>query len=408
MRCYTRHHTYIGVGLLILFLLSGCTGSSTSSTPTATTPPSPQPTVQPTHTSTSPQSTATVYDTSSVPGLTLPPGFQMSVYAGGLNVPRFITIGPQGVLLVAERGANRVIALPAGSSVKSAGKPIVIASNLNSPTSLIMYNGFLYVGEGASIARMALGDDLKVGSVQRIITDLPEGGQHSTRTVLIGPDNHIYVSIGSSCNVCIESDPHRAAIWQYNIDGSNGHLYARGLRNAVGMDINPWTQQIWIDVNGRDLMGNNTPPETVYSLIQNADYGWPRCQSGDIIDPDFGQAGACNGVQQPLIKMQAHSAPLGMAFYPPDAKLFPHYYQSSLYIAFHGSWNRSTPTGYKVVRIPLNNGQIAGPAQDFITGWLKDNGSVSGRPVGLAFANDGSLFVSDDQGGKIYHVWYAE
>jgi len=332
----------------------------------------------------------------------------MSVYAGGLNVPRFITIGPQGVLLVAERGANRVIALPAGSSVKSAGKPIVIASNLNSPTSLIMYNGFLYVGEGASIARMALGDDLKVGSVQRIITDLPEGGQHSTRTVLIGPDNHIYVSIGSSCNVCIESDPHRAAIWQYNIDGSNGHLYARGLRNAVGMDINPWTQQIWIDVNGRDLMGNNTPPETVYSLIQNADYGWPRCQSGDIIDPDFGQAGACNGVQQPLIKMQAHSAPLGMAFYPPDAKLFPHYYQSSLYIAFHGSWNRSTPTGYKVVRIPLNNGQIAGPAQDFITGWLKDNGSVSGRPVGLAFANDGSLFVSDDQGGKIYHVWYAE
>jgi glucose/arabinose dehydrogenase len=403
-----HRHTYITISLLVLFLLSSCAGPST---PTTTAQPSSKPSGQPTQTQepsrTGPQSTATVYATSSIPGLTLPPGFQMSVYASGLNVPRFITIGPKGVLLVAERGANRVIALPAGSSVKSAGKPIVIASNLNSPTSLVMYNGFLYVGEGASIARMALGDDLKAGPVQRIITDLPEGGQHSTRTVLIGPDNHIYVSIGSSCNVCIESDPHRAAIWQYNMDGSNGHLYAHGLRNAVGMAVNPWSQQIWINVNGRDLMGDNTPPETVYSLIQNADYGWPRCHAGNIIDPDFGQAGACDGVQQPLIKMQAHSAPLGMAFYPPDAKLFPQNYQSSLYIAFHGSWNRSTPTGYKVVRVPLSNGQIAGSAQDFITGWLKDNGNVSGRPVGLAFANDGSLFVSDDQGGKIYHVWYV-
>jgi len=270
----------------------------------------------------------------------------------------------------------------------------------------VMHDGYLYVGEGASIARMALGDDLKAGPITRIITDLPEGGQHSTRTVLIGPDNHIYVSIGSDCNVCIETDPHRAAIWVYNLDGSNGRLYAKGLRNAVGMAINPWSQDIWVDVNGRDMMGDNTPPETVYKLIDQGDYGWPRCHAGNISDPQFGLApDACNGVQNPLINMQAHSAPLGMAFYPPGATMFPKSYQNSLYIAFHGSWNRSVPTGDKVVRVPLVNGQVAGPPEDFISGWMKNNRDFTSRPVGLVFAQDGSLFISDDNKGMIFHVW---
>lgn len=377
---------------LIAFLLAGCAGSNTStSTPTtpttlATATPTPA--------------------TSSIAGLKLPAGFQISAYASGLNTPRFITIGPKGVLLVAERGSGSIIAFPAGTTPDKAGKPLVIASKLNSPSSLVMHNGYLYVGEGASIARMALGDDLKAGPITRIITDLPEGGQHSTRTVLIGPDNHIYVSIGSDCNVCIETDAHRAAIWVYNLDGSNGRLYARGLRNAVGIAINPWSQDIWVDVNGRDMMGDNTPPETVYKLIDQGDYGWPRCHAGNIPDPQFGQTSdACKGVQNPLVNMQAHSAPLGMAFYPPGATMFPKSYQNSLYIAFHGSWNRSEPTGDKVVRIPLVNGQVAGPPQDFISGWMKDRDFTS-RPVGLVFAQDGSLFISDDNKGMIFHVWY--
>jgi glucose/arabinose dehydrogenase len=377
---------------LIAFLLAGCAGSNTStSTPTtpttlATATPTPA--------------------TSSIAGLKLPAGFQISAYASGLNTPRFITIGPKGVLLVAERGSGSIIAFPAGTTPDKAGKPLVIASKLNSPSSLVMHDGYLYVGEGASIARMALGDDLKAGPITRIITDLPEGGQHSTRTVLIGPDNHIYVSIGSDCNVCIETDAHRAAIWVYNLDGSNGRLYARGLRNAVGMAINPWSQDIWVDVNGRDMMGDNTPPETVYKLIDQGDYGWPRCHAGNIPDPQFGQTpDACKGVQNPLVNMQAHSAPLGMAFYPPGATMFPKSYQNSLYIAFHGSWNRSEPTGDKVVRIPLVNGQVAGPPEDFISGWMKDRDFTS-RPVGLVFAQDGSLFISDDNKGMIFHVWY--
>jgi glucose/arabinose dehydrogenase len=237
-----------------------------------------------------------------------------------------------------------------------------------------------------------------------IVPNLPADGQHNTRTVLIGPDGKLYVSIGSTCNVCNETDPHRAAIWVYNLDGSGGRLYAKGLRNAVGMAINPLNNQIWVTNNGRDYLGDNSPPETVYALQDGGDYGWPRCHAGDIVDPQFGSPGACNGVVQPLVKMQAHSAPLGLAFY--DAGPFPDLYHG-LFVAFHGSWNRTVPTGYKVVFIPLNSsGNVSGPVQDFISGWLNNNGDASGRPVGLTVGPDGALYVSDDKGGMIYRISY--
>ncbi len=397
-----RRSIYLLVALM--YFVSGCassTGSSTSQTPPEQIGSSPRApaTLVPTGTSNLPAS--------SIPGIHLPPGFQISVYARGLNTPRFMTIGPNGVLLVANRGSNAVVALIPGSSPTQAAKSQTLVSGLHDPTSLDMHGGYLYIGEGSSIARVQLGNDLHAGPVERIITGLPNGGQHSTRTVLIGPDNHIYVSIGSDCNVCQESDPHRAAVWVYNLDGSHGRIYSKGLRNAVGMQVNPWTNQVWVTNNGRDLIGDNTPPETVYTLIDQGDYGWPRCHAGDIPDPQFGQSlNACQGVQKPLVTMQAHSAPLGLAFYSPNVEQFPLQYKNSLYIAFHGSWNRSVPTGYKVVRVPLRDGKVAGPAEDFATGWLKGNGSATGRPAGVTVAPDGSLFVSDDTYNVIYHIWY--
>ncbi len=323
-----RRSIYLLVALM--FFVSGCassTGSSTSQTP-------------PEQTGSSPRATATLVPTgtsnlpaSSIPGIQLPTGFQISVYARGLNTPRFMTMGPNGVLLVANRGSNAVVALIPGSSPTQAAKSLTLVSDLHDPTSLDMHGGYLYIGEGSSIARVQLGNDLKAGPVERMITGLPDGGQHGTRTVLIGPDNHIYVSKG--------------------------------------------------------------------------DYGWPRCHAGDIPDPQFGQSpNACQGVQKPLVNMQAHSAPLGLAFYPPNVEQFPVQYQNSLYIAFHGSWNRSVPTGYKVVRVPLKDGGVAGPAEDFARGWLQGNGSVTGRPAGVTVAPDGSLFVSDDTHSVIYHIWY--
>ena len=378
------------LALFLLLVLSSC-GSASSTSPSTKNAPPPK----------------SGNNSTSLSGITIPSGFQISTYAQGLNTPRFMTIGPKGVLLVANRGDNSIVAIPPGSSPTQGGNPITIVSNLDSPSSLVMHDGYLYVGEGSSIARMALGDDLKAGPITRIITGLPEGGQHNTRTVLIGPDNRIYVSIGSSCNVCIEQNPYRASVWVYNLDGTQGRLFAKGLRNAVGLATNPWLNQVWTVVNGRDLMGDNTPPETLYTLVDQGDYGWPRCHAGTIVDPDFGQApNPCQGVQQPLLDMQAHSAPLGLDFYPTKATQFPESYRNSLYIAFHGSWNRTAPTGYKVVRVPLHDGKVAGPAEDFITGWLQSDGSVSGRPVGVTFAPDGTLFVSDDKNGIIYHLWY--
>ena len=336
--------------------------------------------------------------------LHLPPGFTAEMYASGLSAPRFLTFGPDGALYVAESANGRVTALPMDRETGKAARRVTVASGLDHPTSLAFVGNVLYVGETSRVTRMTIGADMGASDQQPVIPNLPATGNHTTRTVLIGPDGMLYISIGSSCNVCVETDPHRAAVWQYRPDGSDGRRYAFGLRNAVGMAINPVTHEIWVTNNGRDLMGDNTPADTVYALREGANYGWPRCHAGDIIDPDLGKPGDCDGVAQPLVKLQAHSAPLGLAFY--TASAFPASYHG-LFVAFHGSWNRSAPTGYKVVFIPLDSaGHVAGPPQDFATGWLHD-GSTSGRPVGLAVGPDGALYVSDDAAGLIYRISYS-
>jgi glucose/arabinose dehydrogenase len=192
-------------------------------------------------------------------------------------------------------------------------------------------------------------------------------------------------------------------VWVYNADGSEGKPFMTGLRNAVGLALNPATGQVWASNNGRDLLGTDVPPETVYALREGANAGWPRCHAGDLPDPEFGSsAGACQGVEAPAVKMQAHSAPLGLTFY--EGTLFPEEYQGDLFVAFHGSWNRVPPTGYKVVRVPMEAGQVAGPAEDFATGWLLESGDNQGRPTDVAVAADGALLVSDDKGGFIYRI----
>jgi glucose/arabinose dehydrogenase len=216
----------------------------------------------------------------------------------------------------------------------------------------------------------------------------------------------MYVSVGSSCNVCLEDDSRRAGILVYSLKGGNGRIFARGLRNAVGLAVNPWTSSLWATNNGRDRMGDDMPPETVYVVRDGADYGWPRCHAGDILDPDFGEPGACEGVEAPVVELQAHSAPLGIAFY--DSEQFPPEYRVNAFIAYHGSWDRTTPTGYKVVRVPVEGDQAASSVQDFATGWLQQDGSARGRPVGVTVGADGSLFVSDDAAGLVYRITYEE
>jgi glucose/arabinose dehydrogenase len=215
------------------------------------------------------------------------------------------------------------------------------------------------------------------------------------------------LSVGSSCNVCEEEDPRRATVLVYDgPDGEGERVFASGLRNAVGLAVHPETGELWATNNGRDLLGDDIPPDTIHILLEGADYGWPSCHAGEVIDPDYGHSEVCNEVIKPAVQLQAHSAPLGLVFYTADA--FPAGYQGDLFVAFHGSWNRSQPTGYKVVRIPVHDGEASGPVEDFATGWLDDDTSnAAGRPVGLAIGPDGALYVSDDKGGFIYRISYS-
>lgn len=337
----------------------------------------------------------------------LPPGFRAEIFARDLSDPRFLAFSPEGVLHVAERGGDRIIALPDDNSDGMADEVQIFAAELDNPHSLVFYEGAVFAGVPSGVIRLQDTDGDGISDQREtLIENYPTGG-HSTRTVIFLPDGRMAVSVGSSCNVCEETDPRRAAVVIYDGPQATGErVFASGLRNAVGLAVHPATGELWATNNGRDMMGDDLPPETVEIVRDGGDHGWPHCHSGRIEDPDLGYPGSCEGVTDPLVEMQAHSAPLGLAFYTEDA--FPPEYQGDLFIAFHGSWNRSVPTGYKVVRLPLDGDAPTGPVEDFATGWLdEETGEVSGRPVGLAVGPDGALYVSDDSGGFIYRITYS-
>ncbi|HEX6288291.1 MAG TPA: PQQ-dependent sugar dehydrogenase [Herpetosiphonaceae bacterium] len=372
--------------------------AATTETTTATTEISATPTAA---SETTPPPAATQVVAPPQP-VTLPPGFGISVYAEDLGHPRFMAYSPEGVLHVTDQSGGRVLALPDANGDGVADERQIVVSGLNRPHGITFHERELYVGETNQIVKFERAGD-GWGDKIILVPDLPTRG-HGTRTVIFGQDGNMYVSIGSSCNVCNEQSTLRAAVWQYEADGSNGRLYTRGLRNAVGLVTRPGTDEIWATNNGRDMLGDDLPPETINVLADGADFGWPRCHAGRLVDPDFGDQGGCEGAAPPIVEMQAHSAPLGLRFY--DGQMFPADYQGNLFVAFHGSWNRSEPTGYKVVRIAVDAAGKPGEVQDFASGWLEANGESWGRPVDVIVAPDGSLMVSDDAGGRIYRIFY--
>lgn len=337
-------------------------------------------------------------------GLALPPGFTLSVYASGLNVPRHLAQGPDGAIYVAERGADRVSRLPDANADGVADKVETYATGVEAAHSVEWHDGALYVGATDGIYKFT--PPVKSGEKGVKLVELPARGGHYTRTVHFGPDGKMYVTIGSTCNVCIEEDPRRAAMWVYNADGTGGRLFAKGLRNTVDFAFHPQTGEIFGVDNGRDQLGDDRPPEELNLITDGGDYGWPVCHGGDIVDPQFGKPNSCAGTVPPVLKMQAHSAPLGVQFY--TGTMFPAEYQGRLFIAFHGSWNRTEKTGYKVVSVPFKDGRPAGPPEDFLTGFLQGDERVVGRPVGVLQTRDGALLLSDDNAGSIYRITYSK
>ncbi len=345
--------------------------------------------------------------------LKAPPGFHISVFAENVDGARMMVFSPGGVLMVSESGEGKVVALPDPKHVGKAERTVTVLDGLNEPHGLAFYEGKLYVAENVKVRRYDWDEANLRASDPKSLADLPAGGGHSTRTLLFH-GGKMYVSAGSSCNVCIEKDPRRAAVMEFNPDGKGQKIFAKGLRNAVGLAVNPKTDTVWATVNGRDWLGDDLPPEVIVDLGQHGgDFGWPYCYGDRVPDPNFTTPGddRCKNVARPKVQMQAHSAPLGLAFY--EGSTFPAEYRNNLFVAFHGSWNRSVPTGYKVVRVKLDDkGQPQGSAEDFITGWLAPGetkkGRWMGRPVGIAFGGDGTMYLSDDAGGVIYRVTYAK
>lgn len=331
--------------------------------------------------------------------IALPAGLTIGLFAV-LRQPRFAAFGPGGDLYVADQRLGQIIILPDRDRDGVADRQIVFTDGLNQPHNVTFAGGAVYVGETNGVRRLVDQDGDGRADVSERIIPLPEGG-HWSRTVAIGPDGKLYVSIGSSCNICLETDQQRATIMQYELDGSGGRVYATGLRNSVGLVWQPSTNRLYATENGRDQMGNNVPPEEINEIRDGAHYGWPRCHGADIPDPIFGRdPDACAGQTPPVVEMQAHSAPLGLAFVPPGA--FP-VAQGDLIVAFHGSWNRTPPTGYKLVRLAFRDDRPTGEVEDFAVGF-RARGTTWSRPVDVVFGPDGALFVTDDLGGAIYRI----
>lgn len=339
--------------------------------------------------------------------LTVAPGLQIRYFAK-VSGARVMAIGPDGAVYVSVPGANKVMRVWDTNGDNVADSARVTVDGLHGPAGIAFHKGYLYIANEDGVVRAQLDAQGKlVGSVVSV-NSLPHGGGHSTRTIAFGPDSAMYVTVGSSCNLCVETDSERAAVVRFNEDGSNGRVFSRGLRNAVGLAVNPTTNKLWVSQNERDDVQpdhQNLPPEEINILEDGKDFGWPYCYShngGAVPNPEYNIAGRCATTVSAALEMQAHSAPLGMTFLDKATKL-PLEYRNDLLVAFHGSWDRDQPTGAKVVRIHVAGGVPTG-IEDFVSGWQRPDGSRWGRPADVQVYTDGSVLISDDQSGSLYRV----
>jgi glucose/arabinose dehydrogenase len=340
----------------------------------------------------------TAADTPDLQKIKLPPGFTISVYAANVPNARQMALGTKGTVFVGSRNAGNVYAIVNG-------KVLTIARGLRMPSGVAFKDGALYVAEVSRIQRY---DNIEANLTNPpkpvVVADkLPNETHHGWKFIAFGPDAKLYVPVGAPCNICIPDERH-ALIARMNADGSNMEVVARGVRNSVGFDWDPKTKELWFTENGRDGLGDNIPPDELNHVTQpGMHFGYPYCHAGTIQDPDVAKQ-PCSKFVPPAISLGPHVAAIGMAFY--TGQMFPPEYRNQIFIAEHGSWNRSIPIGYRISLVRLE-GNRAVKYETFAEGWLQGR-NAWGRPASVLVMPDGALLVSDDEVGAIYRIAYGK
>lgn len=361
--------------------------------------------------------------------LTLPAGFEISIFAKLNVLPRMMAFGPEGNLFVSSAKSNQVLMLPDNNNDGIAEKPVLITKELDRPNGLTFVGNTLLIANQNGVVKLSKKEQ-QWSAPQPFISNLATGG-HSVKTIKVGPDNHLYINVGSSCNVCNENDPTRATILRYTIEGKPAGaipvvgrhalppIWARGLRNAQGFAWHPTTKAMFATNNGADMrsetkggkVNDDLPPEHINRIERGKHYGWPHCwadlkdASLMFTDPNFpGADGFCKTTTPPAMTLTSHSTPIGMTFL--NKSHFPNEFKHDAIVSLHGSWNREQLSGYKLVRIKFNNGKPI-EATDFAIGWLNNN-RAWGRPVDAAVGPDGALYITDDRTGYVYRIIYKQ
>lgn len=336
----------------------------------------------------------------------LPPGFTISVYADDVPGARSMVMSPSGVLYVGTRKPGRVYAVLDQDQDMRADRVITLAEGLEMPNGVALWDGDLYVAEVHRILRYRQIESnlLKPPSPEVVYDQFPRDRSHGWKFIRFGPDGRLYVPVGAPCNVCLRENKIYSTITRLNRDGSGFEIYAHGVRNTVGFDWHPQTGELWFTDNGRDWLGDDQPPDELNQApLKGLHFGFPYCHGGTLGDPEFGSEKSCDQFTPPMVQLDAHVAALGMRFY--TGQMFPSQYQGQIFIAEHGSWNRSQKSGYRVTLVRMDDGKVVS-YEPFARGWRIGN-SAWGRPVDVEVMRDGSMLVSDDRNGVIYRIQWS-
>jgi glucose/arabinose dehydrogenase len=342
--------------------------------------------------------------------LRAPTGFTVSTFATEVEDARMLAARGDFVYVTRPEPGD-VLRLADTDGDGTADERATVASGWPLVHGIAFRNDQVYLATPNQVLLASVGADGGFGAPEVIIADLPDGGQHPLRTLGISPTDQLFISVGSTCDACADSNPENATLLVAALDGATRSTFARGLRNTIGFGWQPITNALWGMDHGSDWRGNDTPPEELNTIVEGADYGWPYCYGDRIVDPVIQdppgstKEAYCASTRGPILSTQAHKAPIGLTFY--SGTSFPSEYRDDAFIAMHGSWNRFPPTGYEVVRLVFENG-VPQRFEDFVTGFLIEDGAATfGRPAGITVAPDGSLLFSDDTSGAIYRVRYG-